>query len=239
MKTILSTAALLLLALTGYGQAKTTDRRMLTDTEPAIRQYRVEEQKAWEAKNESLALAYRDSMQHSIIGSYIEDHTFRTLDGKEVKLRNLNKPLLLITSATWCAPCVSEIPALNKVAKEYADKVAFIVLFHDTKDEKLMKLAKKFSSPVMLVPSVKKEEDELTVAISGFRYILGYPTNYLIDPERRIIGFSQGAAVAMTYINEKGEGVTTTQEQANELNYAKLKEQAEQLLNHAASMSAK
>lgn len=229
---------MLFLALAGYGQVKTTYRKMLTDTEPAIRQYRVEEQKAWDAKNESLALAYRDSVQYSIIGAYIEDHTFRTLDNREVKLGSLNKPLLLITSATWCAGCVSEIPALNKVAKEYADRVAFIVLFHDTKDEKLIKLAKKFSSPVLLIPSVKKEEDDHTVAISGFRHILGYPTNYLIDTERKIIGFSQGAAVPMTYTNEKGEEVTTTQEQANAINYKSLREQVEQLLSEESAMKS-
>ncbi|MBX0333878.1 hypothetical protein K3G39_11585 [Pontibacter sp. HSC-14F20] len=143
MKTTLGIAAMLLLALTGYDQVKSADRKMLTVTEPVITQFKVKEQKAWDAGNKSLALAYSDSVRYSIIGAYIDNHTFRTLDNRDVKLESLDKPLLLINSATWCAGCVSEVPVLNKVAKEFADKVTFVVLFHDNKDEKLFELAKK------------------------------------------------------------------------------------------------
>lgn len=229
---------MLLLALTGYGQTKSGERKMLTDTEHLIRQYQVEAQKGWDANNEALARVYYDSIRSSVIGSFIGAHTFRTLDNKQVKLESLSKPLLLITSATWCAGCVSEIPALNKVAKEYADKVTFIVLFHDTNDGKLLNLAKKYSGSIVLVPSVKKLEDVHTLDIAGFRHILGYPTSYLINTERKIVGFSQGTAVPMTYTNDKGEEVTTTQEQANAINYKSLKEQVEQLLSEESEIKS-
>ncbi len=38
------------------------------------------------------------------------------------------KPILLNIWATWCQPCVSEMPHLNELAKEYADKMNIVGL---------------------------------------------------------------------------------------------------------------
>ncbi|WP_162427854.1 TlpA family protein disulfide reductase [Pontibacter pudoricolor] len=229
MKELAVLVICVLCSFSGFGQDNSGVRKF-SDTEKAIIRYRTLTQQAWEANNEKLALSYMDSVKISIVGSYVDSHTFKTMGDKKVSLESLKKPVLLITSATWCAPCIGEILALNKVAEEYSDRVDFLVLFHDAKNEKLEKVVKQYGNAVSVVASEKKEEDPHTLDIAGFRHITGYPTNYSIDRERRIIAYSQGAAVARTYDNGKGETITITKERADELNYIRLKEEVEHLI---------
>jgi thiol-disulfide isomerase/thioredoxin len=48
---------------------------------------------------------------------------FTALDGREVDFQKLRGKVLLIDFwATWCAPCVAELPELKKLYSEYRDK---------------------------------------------------------------------------------------------------------------------
>lgn len=153
MKTTLGIAAMLLLALTAYGQGKPSEKRMFADTERSVKQYRVEAQKAWDANNEALARTYYDSIRYSIIGSYVDNHTFTTLNKNKAALGDIKKPIMLITSASWCQPCIAEVPALNRLVEEYKDKITFIVVFQDMVGKRLTKLAAKYDKKMILVPA--------------------------------------------------------------------------------------
>lgn len=229
MKRVTALTVFILCSLIGFSQNK-SELRKFSDTERHIIRYRDLSQQAWDMNDQKLALSYSDSTEFIIVGSYVDGHTFKTMGNKIVSLNNLEKPVLLITSATWCAPCVAEIPALNRVAAEFSDRISFVVLFHDEKDEKLAKFVKQYGRSISVVPTENRTDATTTLSISGFRHITGYPTNYSISTDKKIVAYSQGAAVAMTYENEKGEKITTTKAQAEELNYARLKEEAEFLL---------
>jgi thiol-disulfide isomerase/thioredoxin len=67
-----------------------------------------------------------------------------------------NKLFVLNFWATWCGPCVSEMPGFEKVAKEYnSDKVKFILVSLD------------FPSQIrqQLIPFLKKNNITLEVAV--------------------------------------------------------------------------
>lgn len=230
MKLLLTLAFCLVGTVGCFAQTQPEVKRKFSDTEQAIAHYRELVQQAWATNNEALAKSYEDSVTHSIIGSYLDGHTFTTINNRKVSLQNLDKPVLLMASATWCPGCMGEVPALNKIAETYADKVYFVVLFQDTRGDKLTKAYKQFSKLISVVPSDIKLDSPHSIDISGFRHTTGYPTNYLVAKNRQIIGYSQGAAAPTTYQTPDGKTVTITKERAFEVNYANLKAEVEKLL---------
>lgn len=52
-------------------------------------------------------------------GKSLPDAVFNDADGKPVRLADFKgKPVLVNLWATWCAPCVKELPTLDKLARE-------------------------------------------------------------------------------------------------------------------------
>lgn len=57
---------------------------------------------------------------------------FTAPDGKTVRLADFRgKPLLVNLWATWCAPCVAEMPTLDAAAGELGDKVRVMTVSQD------------------------------------------------------------------------------------------------------------
>ena len=69
--------------------------------------------------------------------SIAPDEVLKTLDGKTVKLKDLymEKPVYLNFWASWCPPCVKEMPHIENMYKKYGDKVNFVVVSVDSKEE--------------------------------------------------------------------------------------------------------
>lgn len=55
------------------------------------------------------------------------DFTVLDMNGNSVKLSDyFGKPIIINFWATWCGPCKSEMPAFNKLYKEYKDEIHFL-----------------------------------------------------------------------------------------------------------------
>ncbi len=65
-------------------------------------------------------------------GSEMPDLVLKDASGKEAKLASFKgKPLLINLWATWCAPCVAELPALDKLARDRVGKLTVLAVSQD------------------------------------------------------------------------------------------------------------
>ena len=72
-------------------------------------------------------------------GSRIPDLTLSNPDGKRLRLPALvGKPVLLNLWATWCAPCVAEMPALDALAAARKDKLRVVTVSQDMRGAELV-----------------------------------------------------------------------------------------------------
>lgn len=145
-------------------------------------------------KKADLAYRYRDyekaeelfdSLTSNVLeGSFMDNFGFYDLKKKEIHLHDFKKPVFLITYASWCIPGKGEIPALNKIAKEFKEKIDFIVLYWDTYT-KTKKLSKQFD-PSIKVVYVDEAQNQNPYVIKQLKHSLGLPTCFLLSGTKEI-----------------------------------------------------
>lgn len=205
------------------------DKRYLSDVRGAILKFQIDSKKYWETNDRENALKYKDSIKSILIGAFVEPIEFKTLDKAVFKIGQKKRPTFIQITASWCAPCRAEIPALNKIVEKYSDKVDFVLLFWDMQYD-VSKLANQYDKRIVLVPSDEREVTRGSIYISGFKHDLGFPSNYLVSVNNRIINFSRGAAAPISFTDEKGKEIVITKEDAFNKNYKKLDSEIKDLL---------
>jgi thiol-disulfide isomerase/thioredoxin len=121
----------------------------------------------------------------------VPEVTVETRTGEKVRLTDLKgHPLLINFWATWCGPCISEMPALDALAAERAGTPLMIMaVSEDRKGESVvapfLKKLRLTSLPIYLDPETK--------ALAAFGSD-ALPTTVLIDRNGREIGRLMGAA---------------------------------------------
>ncbi len=72
------------------------------------------------------------TLDRSHQGSELPDFTFKDSAGKELRLRGQKgKPLLINLWATWCGPCVAELPTLQQLARQREGKLTVLIVSQD------------------------------------------------------------------------------------------------------------
>lgn len=126
-----------------------------------------------------------DSLTSNVLeGSYMDNFGFYNLKKKEIHLYDFKKPVFLITYASWCIPGKGEIPALNKVAKEFKDQIDFVVLYWDT-FSKTKEMSKQFD-PSIKVVYVDEAQNQNPYVIKQLKHSLGLPTCFLLSGTKEI-----------------------------------------------------
>mgnify|MGYP000054642651 CR=1 FL=1 len=83
--------------------------------------------------NAAPAAAGASVVDRSRKGSEIPDFVLADPAGKKLDLQSLRgKPVLVNLWATWCAPCVAELPALDKLAASLDGKVKVLAVNQDS-----------------------------------------------------------------------------------------------------------
>ncbi|NLB15695.1 MAG: TlpA family protein disulfide reductase [Clostridiales bacterium] len=65
----------------------------------------------------------------SAVTNTAPDFTVKDSDDNNVKLSDkFGKPIIVNMWATWCGPCLAELPAFNKLAQTYKDDITFMMV---------------------------------------------------------------------------------------------------------------
>jgi len=122
----------------------------------------------------ALLLAACKNSQPAQIGT--EAPTFTINDGhKTVNLKELRgKPVVLNFWATWCAPCIQEVPSIVAMQKQLGDKVTVLAVSIDVDDDAYTK----FTSTRMPGILTVRDGDQKSSSLYG---TYGWPETYIID----------------------------------------------------------
>ena len=102
-------------------------------------------------------------------------------DGQKMELSQLygKKPIYLNFWATWCPPCVREMPYMNELYPQYKDKLDFVVVSVDSKRASLDAFIEKTGYDL---PIYTTDNESANKAFE----LQGIPTSVLITPEGKI-----------------------------------------------------
>ena len=114
------------------------------------------------------------------------DYKVRTLEGFD-----LNNPVgkgkvtFISYWATWCPPCIAELPSIERLYADYGNKVTFLLITNeDTETVKKFLKRKELNIPAVIARMEAPEN----------LYERSIPTSYIIDKSGKIILKEKGAA---------------------------------------------
>lgn len=134
--------------------------------------------------------ALSGTVDRSHKGEAMPDVAFEDMAGKRVSLADFKgKPLLVNIWATWCGPCVAEMPTLEKLATQRAGKLQVIAVSQDMKGRPVVADWWAKQNFKTLTPYVDAKAD-LGFALGGG----SLPTTILYDAEGKEVWRMVGGA---------------------------------------------
>ena len=111
-------------------------------------------------------------------------------NGRSIELSELRGKLVLVNLwATWCEPCLREMPSLERLQSRLGERIAVLAVSEDRGGNKSVEpfIAK------LGLKSVKIYIDPKSEVGHAFG-VRGLPTSFLIDREGKVLGRVEGAA---------------------------------------------
>lgn len=106
--------------------------------------------------------------------------TLPLLGGGEVSLADFaGRPVVIDFWATWCAPCVKQVPMFNAFHAEFGDQVTFLAIATDAKGAEVVA---PFADEHEIAYPVLLGDEAMAMEWNLF----GYPSLFVIDPEGNI-----------------------------------------------------
>ncbi|MFT3824586.1 MAG: TlpA disulfide reductase family protein [Chitinophagaceae bacterium] len=118
--------------------------------------------------------------QECVVGKEIPDFKARTLSGEKLDTKKLRGKIVVLNF--WfinCAPCVAEMPALNKLVSDYKDKdVVFISITHDDKASVKQDFLPKHPFDFTIVTDARSIEEDFSIG--------SFPSTFIVDADGKV-----------------------------------------------------
>jgi thiol-disulfide isomerase/thioredoxin len=165
------------------------------------------EKKQTKETNTENTTPYKDNV--SILLSIEKNNTEQSVpnfswtdqNGKKISFTEFSKgkPVLVNFWATWCGPCVHEIPDLVALNEEYIAKGGLVIGISADRDDDALNLVSGFTKEKNVTYPIVIDNGDLEEAFGGLR---GYPTTFYIDKTGKIVKKMIGAQSKETFSKE-------------------------------------
>ena len=160
---------------------------------PVIAQKAKTPAKKTEPAPAKIAAPTKDVEGFSLIGKPVPEVSLLDFDSNQsVPFSKFKGKITIITFwATWCGPCIKEMPAFSKLVEDSQGKLQVIAIA--TGDDRATTLAFKNKHPDykvtwLLDPDWEKDESSLAKSFG----IIGLPTNLFIDADGKVVDYWRG-----------------------------------------------
>ncbi|MGD9902743.1 MAG: TlpA family protein disulfide reductase [Vicinamibacterales bacterium] len=124
----------------------------------------------------------RPPVQFYVDPKPLADFATTTIDGQPFRSVDLRGKVLLINFwATWCPPCVTEVPDLVRLQAKYDGRLVVLGISDDHGQVDIVKTfaaAKQVNYPLVM---------NTRALAASFPGLLGLPTTYVVDQQGRIV----------------------------------------------------
>lgn len=134
----------------------------------------------------SLPPSTLDSEEQFTVNANTMDWQLINFEGQQTNFQELsNKPVFLNIWATWCPPCVAELPGILDLYEEYGDRVHFIIVSNEKPNHvhDFLKDHDYSQSPFYLSATIPQDFASNSI-----------PATYIIDADGRVRVNKKGAA---------------------------------------------
>jgi thiol-disulfide isomerase/thioredoxin len=91
--------------------------------------------------------------------------------------------------ATWCPPCLKEIPAFVEFYNKHSDKVEILGMDYEQANKEVIT---DFTDTFMVDYPIILFDDQNDSQFSIFGDVFGMPTTYIYDPEGKLVDYRMG-----------------------------------------------
>jgi cytochrome c biogenesis protein CcmG/thiol:disulfide interchange protein DsbE len=171
-------------------------KKTITRSDTTIYEYTLQGATAGVVENRGKYAAF--------IGKPLPAFVLPDLAGKQLDSKKLlGKPLVLNFWFTSCAPCIAEMPALNRIQAEKAgSEVVFLAFTYESK-EKVQAFLQKRSFTFRHIAGAKQYCDQFTT---------GYPISIFVDKKGLVKNILEGMPVAYDSVTKKPSGAVDDKE---------------------------